>query len=90
MNPIAMMTSSLGIGFGDLLTLITGMVLIIFYAVDLRMGIVLTFLFFSVDVIIFDAMQLPTTNIVILTFGAFVLLCLSMYVSVSKNNQAVF
>jgi hypothetical protein len=84
------MSMALGISLADLILLVTACVLLLFYAVDIRMGVVLTFLFFSVEVIAFQALSLPTTNVVLLSFGAFVFLALSLYISVAKNNQAVF
>lgn len=90
MDPLTLVATNLGVGIDDLLIIFTGLVLLLFYAVDFRIGVVLTFFLFSVEVIVFQAIGLPTSKIVILSLGSFVLLALSMYVSVAKNRQAVY
>lgn len=90
MSPLELASTNLGIGIPDLLILFTSLVLLLFYAVDFRIGVVLTFFLFSVDVIVFQALGFPTSKIVILALASFVLLALSMYLSVAKNRQAVY
>lgn len=90
MDPVGLVTNNLAIGFPDLFLILTVFVLLFFFAIDIRMGIVLTFLFFGLELIIFYQLGMPTTNILLLFLGSFVLLTLSLYIQVAKNNQAVF
>lgn len=90
MNPVDFVTGNLAISFPDLFLILTVLFLFFFFAVDIRMGIVMTFLLFGLELIVFYQLGLPTTNILLLFLGSFVLLTLSLYIQVAKNNQAVF
>lgn len=87
---LELLVGNLGISLGDITLLMVTMGSLIFFAVDFRLGVVLLFFMWSTLLALFSALNMPTNGVILLSFSGFVFLTLSLYISVSKNRQAVF
>ena len=82
----AVIQPSFGIGIQDYILLVTILGLFIFYAIDLRIGLLIQFVSLALMFIAFHAISWPTQHVLLALLATLVLLALSLFVSYQKTR----
>lgn len=75
-----------GVAFPDYVLIVALVVLFIFFALDIRIGLLITFVSIAGLYVAFAAINWPTNNILTVFMGIFVLLVLSLFIPFQKSK----
>jgi hypothetical protein len=76
----------IGMGFQDYILICSLLGFLIFYALDVRVGLLITFVGLSTLYIAFQGLGWSTANLIILVLASVVLLSLSLFMSYQKTR----
>jgi hypothetical protein len=86
---IDLIVDNLGIGFENLVLVLTILGSLILFAKDLRLGATVMFMFFAIEFIIFYNTGLETLGVLIALLVSLVVLTLSLYLTHSKASVGI-
>jgi len=79
----------LGVTFPDYVLIVYLIILFIFFAVDIRIGLVISFVATALLYVGFTAIGWPTLNIITVFFAIIVLLALSLFISKRRTGGQI-
>lgn len=88
-SAIDLIASNLGASPEALLLIVVFLAGLIFYALDMRIGIMIHFMLFSVSFVVLALLGMSTIYALTLTLLSLVVLSLSLYTSYSKTRSVV-